>query len=261
MVMLVVLIGWMVISIQSNRTPEANTWHVNSGGLLQSELKIAFLSDFHFRDNEADFERYDGIVSALQKAAPDLILLGGDFAGEELAVTRRIRGRIITELERLTEIAPTYAVMGNHEWWTDGNAWRAAIEHSPITLAEGKVVPISVNGSNICLRGVGDAYTGHYYSIPFEPNCTGLKITLTHDPYGIEIDPVGGFYLAGHTHCGQIKLPFIGAPWAPTVASESFHCGSGSNDSKAWITSSGIGTSIVPLRVGTSSSYEMVSVF
>jgi len=249
---------WLGFAIHQNSIPEAKTWQVNSDGLLQSELKIAFLSDFHFRHNEADFERYEGIVEALQESSPDLIPLGGDYTGEKLAATRRIRGRIISELERLTDIAPTYAVLGNHEWWTDGNEWRVAIESSAITLAESQVISISLDGNLVCLRGTGDTYTGHFYPIPFEPSCTGLRVTVTHDPYGIEVDPEGGFYLAGHTHCGQIKLPFIGAPWTPTAASEEYHCGSGANDSKGWITSSGVGTSVIPMRIGTTSRYDII---
>ena len=86
-------------------------------------------------------------------------------------------------------------------------------------------------------------------------------MTVTHDPYVTEIDPEGGLYLAGHTHCGQIVLPLIGAPWTPTRASKEYHCGLGYRDGRYWITSAGIGTTSIPFRLGTQSGFEVISVY
>ena len=160
----------------------------------------------------------------------------------------------------LTENAPAYAIMGNHEWWTNPDRWRRELIRSPINYIEGSVLHLSVKGVNLCLRGLGDAFTGHDKPVPFSSSCTGLKLTLTHDPYGVQRSPEEGIYFAGHTHCGQIKLPLIAPYWTPTEASQEYWYGYRSDGDKEWITRSGVGTTILPFRLGTNSAIELVKV-
>ena len=97
----------------------------------------------------------------------------------------------------LTENAPAYAIMGNHEWWTNPDRWRRELIRSPINYIEGSVLHLSVKGVNLCLRGLGDAFTGHDKPVPFSSSCTGLKLTPAHDPYSAQRSPEEGIYFAG----------------------------------------------------------------
>ena len=60
------------------------------------------------------------------------------------------------------------------------------------------------------------------------------------------------------THCGQIRLPLIGSPWIPSDAPNDATCGVyEDNDRLLWV-SSGVGTSILPIRFGTQSQWNLL---
>ena len=249
---------WLVYDVFANADDfDVRTTPFNTLGALTGPIKIAFLSDLHIRNSTSQFEKLDSIIKTVQELRPDFILLGGDFTGEDAATTRMFRAELLGALSRLTDIAPTYSVLGNHEWWT-GNDWYRAVSDEGISVIEGRQETLRFDQGVICLRGLGDAYTGHYTPQPFEAGCDGVRITLTHDPEAIERDDQSGLYLAGHTHCGQIRLPLIGAPWAPTSASDEYHCGIGMTKEKVWLVSPGLGTSIIPVRLGTEATIELI---
>ncbi|NVK30180.1 MAG: metallophosphoesterase [Gammaproteobacteria bacterium] len=253
------LMLWLVYDVIANSDDfEVQTTEFNTQGALNTPIKIAFLSDLHIRNSTSQFEKLELIINTVQELRPDVILLGGDFTGEDAATTRMFRTELLSDLGRFTGVAPTYAVLGNHEWWT-ANDWRRAISDEGIQVIEGRQKTLRFDQGVICLRGLGDAYTGHFTPQPFEPGCRGVRITLTHDPEAIERDDQSGLYLAGHTHCGQIRLPLIGAPWAPTSASEEYQCGIGSNANKVWLVSAGLGTSIIDVRLGTTATIEFIT--
>lgn len=252
-------VSYLIYSNLSNDSEfEVKETVFSTGGRLSESLRIAFLSDIHLRNTTSEFERLDQVIERVRQETPDLILLGGDFTGEDAAVTAVFWPDLIVALKPLAAIAPTYTVLGNHEWWTAPD-WYQTLSSAGISVIEGRQESISFNQGKVCLRGLGDAYTGHYKPIPFEPSCLGIPITLTHDPYAIELDDQPGLYLAGHTHCGQVRLPVIGAPWAPTQANEEYQCGVGHSEDKVWLVTAGLGTSVLNLRFGTTPSIELIT--
>jgi len=237
---------------------KVQTTQFDTQGQFSEPLNIVFLTDLHIRNSTSQFDKLNLIINTVLELQPDLILLGGDFTGEDSATTRIFRAELLSGLSRLTGIAPTYAVLGNHEWWT-GNDWYRAVSDAGIRVIEGRQTALRFEQGGICLRGLGDAYTGHFTPQPFEAGCDGVRVTVTHDPEAIERDNQSGLYLAGHTHCGQIRLPLIGAPWAPTSASDEYHCGIGMSKEKVWLVSPGLGTSIIPVRLGTEATIELIT--
>ena len=251
-------VGYLIYSNLSNGSEfEVKETAFSTGGRLSESLRIAFLSDIHLRNTTSQFERLAQIIERVRKEVPDLILLGGDFTGEEGAETAVFRPDLIAAIKPLAAIAPTYTVLGNHEWWTAPD-WYETLTSAGMSVIEGRQESISFKQGKVCLRGLGDAYTGHYKPIPFAPGCLGIPVTLTHDPYAIELDDQPGLYLAGHTHCGQVRLPVIGAPWAPTQASKEYQCGVGHSEDKVWLVTAGLGTSVLNLRFGTTPSIELI---
>ena len=261
LVALALFIGaWIAIDvIRSTWGLQVNRISFNAGLLNENRIKILFLSDLHLTNSSDDFERLDRIVFEAEKFEPDLILLGGDHTGADSAETTLIRDEILAGLSGFIRIAPTYSVLGNHEWWTSMH-WAAWLESAGINVIENKTESIEVRGSRLCLRGLGDAYTDHYRSVEVPNGCGSFILTLTHDPAAIEQEEVPGLYLAGHTHCGQIRLPFIHPNWAPTSASPRYVCDVGQSDNKVWLTTSGVGTSVIPLRFGAPAAIELISI-
>jgi len=255
-----ILVSWVAMDVyRSTFGLRVNETTFKSGQYLEAPLRIFFVSDLHITNSKSDFDRLNHIIGEASRFGPDIILLGGDFTGESSAGTQLIRDELLEVLARFTRISPTYTVLGNHEWWTSLH-WSSWLKSVGINVIENKTRSIEVRGSRFCLRGLGDAYTDHYRTIEVPAGCGSFNLTLTHDPAAIEQEELPGLYLAGHTHCGQIKLPYIHPSWAPTSASPEFVCGIGQSDNKVWLTTAGIGTSIIPVRFGAPAAVELITI-
>lgn len=243
-----------------DETPEVRKWDVAHRSL--PDFKIALLSDFHFSTPE-DLERLSLIKRQLLLHNPDLILFAGDYIGSHQIYDSVSRDVIIDALEALAYPKPVVAVLGNHDNWDSHQAWAEAFKRSSITLLENAVTKIRLVNSDICIRGLGDYYSGYYSPTEIPNECGDLILTLTHDPKGLlaekpELDTIS---FAGHTHCGQIALPLIGALIVPTAAPKETHCGR-FDIGHIGITSGGLGTSIIPLRFGpnTEPGWELIQI-
>lgn len=260
--LLIIITSLALSGCGADREPlQVNNWRIDTGQNLTKPIKVLHLSDIHYQKDTGP-----AVMAELTKIAgatkPDIIAITGDLTGENSVVNDRIRPVIIDSLERLSEGRRAYITLGNHEHYTHTEKWLMSLSRSSLELIEGYSQIITIRGVDICLRGLGDAFTDNYRHVPFSPDCTGIKLTLTHDPEAVQTDPESGVYLAGHTHgCGQIRLPLIGALWVPTKASEEYQCGYGSDGDKQWITSSGVGTTLLDVRIGTTASVELIELY
>ena len=194
-------------------------------------------------------------------AQPDVILLGGDYttAVTNEADLRDLRA-VFAEIFSKTKGIPVVAVLGNHEAWTALPRWRASLQSAGIAVLENEVLVLA--GLGLCVRGLGDYYSGGYRFTDFPAECGNLAaLTLTHDPAAAFQPGIEGLVLAGHTHCGQVSLPFIGAPWAPSSAPSEAHCGLYSDEIRQVLVTPGIGTSVLPVRLGTQAQWELVTLY
>ena len=258
---LLILIASIALSGCGDREPlQINNWRIDTGHNLTQPIKILHISDIHYEEDTGP-EVMAELAQIAGATMPDIIALTGDYTGENSVVTDRIRPVIIDSLERLSEDGRAYVVLGNHSVYTNRNRWVQGFSDSSMSFIEGQSEIVNIRGVQLCIRGLGDAFTGNYRHVPFNQDCEGIKLTLSHDPYAVQSDPESGVYLAGHTHCGQINLPFMGAPWMPTKASEEYWCGYGSDSDKHWVTSSGVGTTFIDVRIGTSASVELIELY
>ena len=223
-------------------------------------MKIAVFADFHFSKPE-DLEILATLKRQLIAESPDVILFVGDYIGSHSLYETTSRDLIVKSLEALAYPTPAYAVLGNHDNWDSHEAWTQAFEGSTIDLIEGSISRLNIHGATICIRGFGDTYSDQWEYVEIPTTCIGRTITLTHDPAGL-LTPEGKIEtvsFAGHTHCGQIAFPLIGAPIVPTRAPKDMHCGQFKRG-QSGIVSGGFGTSIIPLRFGPSTKpgWELV---
>lgn len=220
-------------------------------------MKIVFLSDFHVGSHSGDPERLRKIVLDASALEPDLVLLGGDF----LNMMPRFGGRVPPEtvsgcLEPL-KAAPlgVWAVLGNHDYQYDGKAVVAALSAGDIPVLHNRSIRLEHLGIAFHLAGVDDYATGRgrlkatVGSVPkHEP-----LIVLTHDPAAFaDLEDRSALVLAGHTHGGQVVLPFFGPVVNASVAPLAHTYGHIVGESGGqMIVSSGLGTSGLPIRLGT----------
>ena len=225
-------------------------------------IRVALFADFHF-STPSDLEVLSTLKRQMIAENPDLVLFAGDYIGSHDLYDDVSRETVVKSLEALAFPKPAFAVLGNHDNWDSNEAWSDAFEGSSITLIENQVERISLNGQAICIRGLGDIYSGYWKGLEIPAKCEQRAITLTHDPAGL-LTPnatVETLSFAGHTHCGQVAFPLIGAPIVPTRAPRDMHCGQFDREGKG-VVSGGLGSSIIPLRFGplTAPGWELIDI-
>lgn len=219
-------------------------------------LKVAVASDWHISNQPfwrvMTRERAARIVDAINAAQPDVVLLPGDFVsgvGDPGARGEPDGEEIAAILGRLRAPLGVYAVLGNHDWWAGQvPRFRAALEQRGIRVLENTARPID---AGLWVAGVGDVMTGHsrpaaaLARVPPQAHA----LVLMHDPGSlVEMPPVRGLAVAGHTHGGQVALPFLGAVLTPPRLPRSWSYGWVDHGGvQAWVTS-GLGVSILPVR-------------
>ena len=225
-------------------------------------MKVALFADFHF-SSASDLEVLSTLKRQMMAEDPDLVLFAGDYIGSHSLYDDVSRDTVVKSLKALAFPKPAFAVLGNHDNWDSNKAWTEAFEGSSIKLVENEVDRITLHGLEICIRGFGDTYSGYWKAVELPAECEQRIITLTHDPAGL-LTPnatIETLSFAGHTHCGQIALPLIGAPIVPTRAPRDMHCGQFKRGSSG-IVSGGFGTSIIPVRFGplTAPGWELIDI-
>ncbi|SEK62437.1 hypothetical protein SAMN05216359_102439 [Roseateles sp. YR242] len=215
-------------------------------------LKVAVASDWHIGHEAIQrvmtVERATAIVQDINAAQPDVVLLPGDFMsgqGEDGTTPEQIAA----VLGGLKATHGVYAVLGNHDWWTNGPRFTQALQAAGVTVLLNESAPLP--GTALWVVGIGDRVTGH--SDPAQAMrrvpAGAQTLTLMHDPASARLLPKGtGLTVAGHTHGGQVWIPFYGsivAPhgWPRTQTYGWVNVGR----QKVYITS-GLGVSIYPVR-------------
>ena len=225
-------------------------------------FRIAVLSDVHLANAGKDVDRFKMLLAQVVAEQPSLVVLLGDYIDSSADPDTHdgIRDSFTNALA-LLDALPAALVLGNHDSWTDYDKWVEALSTGQAHLLENKVVTLDTAQGRVCVRGVGDSFSGHNKAIAFPADCDALpKLTLTHDPAGALQPDIEGLVLAGHTHCGQISLPLLGAPWIPSNAPRQASCGFFKNEGRVLFTSGGIGTSILPLRFGAQAGWDLLTI-
>ena len=250
---------WFNLNVRMNteeitvKNPELNS---------SLSLKIALIGDIHFPDNEKDYEKLSTLLDNVNLEKPDVIIFAGDYTSspKKVASMDNHRTRIV-ELLTKDQLNKKIFVLGNYESWSNPNAWIEAFQERDAILLENDIYQFKFNDQTICIRGFGDYYTRKYAYIEFPDECNNkVKFSVTHDPAGAFDQKVIGLVLAGHTHCGQVRLPFYGALWVPTSAPKEATCGLYQDNQRTVFTTSGAGTTVFPVRVGTQSEWDMLKV-
>ncbi len=221
----------------------------------QPPLTIAFLTDLHVGCSSVDLTVLQHIVTQVNAMRTDIILLGGDFQTRlqrKFAMSYVPPQPIAEIIGQLTAPLGVHAVLGNHDWHTDGPGMTKALQAQHISVLENESFRIHKNGWDFWLVGLADYTTRQPdYQKAVQAIQDDLpRIVLSHDPItfaGIDDKPV--VQLSGHTHGGQIKLPFIGpVARATPSAPMAWSYGHIQETGRQMIVSSGVGTSILPLK-------------
>ena len=224
---------------------------INAEGLTKP-VRLVLISDIHVAGPDMPPRRLERIVSQINALQPDIVLIAGDFVSDKRVSTRRYSvTEAIAPLRTVKARLGSVAVLGNHDHWRDAQAMRAALRAANVEVLDNR----AVRRGPLTIGGIDDPFTGHD-SLPATAalmrSMPRPRILLTHSPDVFPRVPDGiVLTLAGHTHCGQIRLPLIGAVSTMSDYGERYACGRVDETGRSLIVSAGLGTSLLPLRLGT----------
>lgn len=215
-------------------------------------LRIAVISDLHAGSPYITIEKIHQIVETTNAAGPDLILLPGDF------VIQGVKGGSFMEPEVMASALKglrarfgVFATLGNHDWWYNGPRVKRALENVGITTLENDAAMVERDGAAIWIAGIGDKWEGKPDAdlALARVNDSAPIVALTHNPDIFPSIPARvALTIAGHTHGGQVSLPIIGRPIVPSDYGQRYAAGHIVEGSKHLFVTTGVGTSILPVR-------------
>jgi uncharacterized protein len=210
-------------------------------------LRIAFASDFHAGPMTPD-RVFENAVERLSAAGPDLLLLGGDF----VSLRARDAGALVERLAAVPAPLGRYAVLGNHDRWTDAAAVEAHLRHAGIEVLTNRSIRLPDPFDNVSICGLDDHTSGTPRVDAAFSGSAPIRIVLMHEPSGLLDLGDRPFVVAlcGHTHGGQIALP-NGRPLivAHGPLTRRYNAGRYALDGgRTLLVSRGVGFSTLPLR-------------
>ena len=222
---------------------------------------IAVLSDLHYGGTIVPARLIARAVRLANEASPDLTVILGDYALSHAKLRTISRWLYEWALPRMTEALRglrardgIIAILGNHDYDYDAAKVVTWLESTGARVLVNDCVVVSRGDAQLGIGGVDDWTHGR---IDAEGGCGSLapeipRVVLSHNPDGaLELAPTAraDLMLGGHTHGGQIVLPFIGAPSRHcTVCDASSASGWVARSPVPLYVTTGVGV-VLPLRV------------
>ena len=209
-------------------------------------VRLLQISDLHLSNFSSYFAKVARQVADLQ---PDLIVLTGDYLEEQ----RNIRG-VLSFLKELKATHGIYAVQGNWEYWSrlEGENLRRHFAGAGVKLLINERADVEVNGRALSIFGLDYPSSKDYLSrLQAEVDPERFNLLLSHVPAFAheQLNPHINLILSGHTHGGQVRLPFLPPFYLPRYSGRFvagfYHV---SQHRIPLYVSRGIGTSVLPLR-------------
>ncbi len=217
-------------------------------------LKIAVISDIHAGGSFIDDKKLRSIVDRTNQLHPELIVILGDYMSGNGWTSQRVEPQVFGPvLKNFSAPFGTYSVLGNHDNWYSGAKVRAGLEQNGIKVLDNEVLQIEARGVPLWLVGLADLWTRRQMiaeTVAQVPEGQTM-IALTHNPDIFpDVPERVPLLLAGHTHGGQVRFPFIGSVVQSSHFGEHYERGHVFENNHHLFVTTGIGTSIVPVRFG-----------
>jgi predicted MPP superfamily phosphohydrolase len=211
-------------------------------GWTGKPFSIAHLSDFHVHPS---FEEayYRTTLDRAEALKPDYAFFTGDY------VTRSVSIPILERVMRPISKSGDFAVLGNHDHWTDPGRIQGLLAAKGIRMLVNTTAQVERDGQPIHM--IGCDYSGFSdIQIPPVPAGPGLKLVLCHTPDAIyDLASLGAdAVFSGHNHAGQARIPWLGALIVPSHLGRRFDHGHFVVNGTQLFVCSGVGAATPPLR-------------
>ncbi len=236
-------------------------------------LRIAQVSDTHLGPRIPESFVVQAYAMALD-LNPDLIVLTGDHVHDGTREYQRAAELCKPMVERCP--MGVIGVLGNHDWWGDGFALTRMLSDAGVRMIDNDRVWIDAAtrrvvdaepAQGIAMVGLGDL-TDYRVDVERAFRDVGAetaRIVLAHNPDTAEIDELSrgdaqrvDLMISGHTHGGQVKIPFVGTPVVPSEYGQKYAGGMVDGPRFRVCVSRGIGMSMLPVRVGVPPEISLI---
>lgn len=218
-----------------------------------SGFRLAQISDIHMGGwmNRARLEK---AVQVISNESPDVVAITGDYLlshGWDDARERALED-VTAALKPLVESFPVLMVMGNHDYWTDAKRIREKLHGAGILELSNTVHSLRRGDAVFHICGLDDVYerrddlNGLLARLPSD----GAAILLCHEPDFADTSAETRRFdlqISGHTHGGQVVLPFVGPIHTP-MHGHKYPLGLYKVGGMLQYTNRGIGMARIPVR-------------
>ena len=215
-------------------------------------IKVVQFSDTHIGDFFT-IEELQKVVDKINEQEADLVLFTGDLM-DDASVYQGSIEEIGTVLSNIQSKIGNYAVFGNRDY--GGGAERfyeELMESAGFHVLLNNHETITVNGTTLSLFGADDALIGYYDA---KQTMKGIEegnfnLLLVHEPDLVDdfIDYPVDLVVAGHSHGGQVYIPFVGPLLTTTLAEKYVRGLYDINENLSLYVNTGIGNTRVPFRL------------
>ena len=232
----------------------AVTFKAPEGSGNGPSVRLLLMSDAHVEAPETPPKRLARIVAQANSLHPDIVVIAGDFVGGSALATKKYTiAQAVAPLRQLQAPLGVFAVPGNHDR-RDAKELGNALQSVGVKLLDDDAVQIGP-------IALGGFRPGYYQSLRRLHRLSGTKVLVAHSPDRFpHLKRRIPLMLAGHTHCGQIVLPLIGALATASQYGTRYSCGLIQEEGKTLIVTSGLGTSLVPLRIGAPPDMWLITI-
>ena len=224
-IILVLFVTLVIWGVYCDNTIAITNYCVNNTK-NDAKLKFVVITDLH---NKKYGEKNADLAELVKEQNPDFIAVCGDMVNRGDPDTTKMKD----VLEKLSKIAPTYCCLGNHERDNAakfGTDFKSKTNSTGAVLLDNEYIKFTKNGKSVLIGGMSDYPYYEFYTpdddVPSrtlweefaEKAKNNFTILLHHQPEYIAEDAKKtdiDLIVCGHTHGGQIQLPFIGGVIAP----------------------------------------------
>jgi predicted MPP superfamily phosphohydrolase len=207
-------------------------------------FKVGLIADFHM-NSPAERDRAQKAVAMTVAEKPDLIVIAGDFVNKS---DRKTLDNIPVALQPISDGSiPCVAVMGNHDYWCQHPALIVeTVNRCKVKMLKNEMFELQ----GVSVAGLDDAFEGlESYEFFPENRVSCSCLAVLHEPdYVVDMPTHVSLQVSGHTHGGQICLPF-GVPLHTPVKGRNYVSGFFPDANVPLYVTRGVGTSGVNYRL------------
>lgn len=234
-------------------------------------FKVAFISDVQ-ADRYTDENRLSKYIAKINEQNPDVVLIAGDV----ITSTPDYINTAAEYIGKIKSVYGTYSCIGDHDNWAyrrdnvrSLKEIKEALSSYNVKMLDNEIKYLEIDSSLIGITFVTNTYVSEISETTLRnlsaANNSDLKIFLTHQPQNFLIQSAVknqyDFFLAGHTHGGQITFLFPFVQLTPTLVETNYIRGDFWFGKTLAVVCGGLGMSLAPIRYNSTPEVVVIRVF